>query len=126
MSCAASCPTTTAASAALPEKRKRLGARPPKISAASAASSTSASSAMTTSCSGTAAVSKSRPNQNASASPVPRCSSANPFEEASRSTKETFSRCYNTLQKLNEFECISRRGGFPGVAVGEHLYGGTD
>src|SRR6266550_1145711 len=68
MSCAASCPTTTAASAALPEKRKRLGARPPKISAASAASSTSASSAMTTSCNGTAAVSKSRPNQNASAS----------------------------------------------------------
>src|SRR5437773_871482 len=100
MSCAASCPTTTAASAALPEKRKRLGARPPKISAASAASSTSASSAMTTSCNGTAAVSKSRPNQNASASPVPRCSSANPFEEASRSTTETASFIMRTNKEV--------------------------
>ena len=90
-SCVASCPTTIAASAMLLEKRKRLGVRPLKISAASAALSTSASSAMTTSCNGTAAVSKSRPNQNASASPVPRFSSANHFEVASRSTTETAS-----------------------------------
>jgi hypothetical protein len=90
-SCAVSCPTTIVASVALLEKRKRLGVRPPKISVASAASSMSASSAMTMLCNGTAAVSKSRRNQNASASPVPRFSSANHFEVASRSTTETAS-----------------------------------
>ena len=89
--CAVSCPTTIVASVALLEKRKRLGVRPPKISVASAASSMSASSAMTMLCNGTAAVSKSRRNQNASASPVPRFSSANHFEVASRSTTETAS-----------------------------------
>jgi len=90
-SCAVSCRTTIVASVALLEKRKGFGVRPPKISVASAASSMSASSAMTMLCNGTAAVSKSRRNQNASASPVLRFSSANHFEVASRSTTETAS-----------------------------------
>jgi len=77
--------------AANDETRKRFGARLPKISAASAASSTSASSAMTTSCSGRAAVSKSQPNQNASASLVPGSSFANPFKAASKFTTERVS-----------------------------------
>src|SRR5712664_2127739 len=74
-----------------PRETERVWRAAPKDLSRSAASSMSASSAMTMLCNGTAAVSKSRRNQNASASPVLRFSSANHFEVASRSTTETAS-----------------------------------
>ncbi len=68
---------------------KQLGVPLPKTWNVSAAFSTNARSATTTSCSGTAAVSRSRPSGTASASPEPKCSSWNLSKGRSRSTTET-------------------------------------
>ncbi len=86
---AASCPTTTDALVARHAMRNRLGGPLLKTSITSAAFITNAALATTMLCSGMAAVSRSRPSRNASASPEQKCSSMNLSKERSPSIMET-------------------------------------